>query len=147
MPVLTQLLLLFAIAVSGFIGVYAGWIALGSLLSLVVGILSLPFLVSRIPADYFSHEQRHRLSEHARHPVMRLVLTGVKNAIGAVFVIAGLMMLVLPGQGLLTLFVGLMIMNYPGKFALERWLIQRPYVLPAVNRLRERYGHPPLEDP
>ena len=78
---------------------------------------------------------------------MRLVLTGVKNAIGAVFVIAGLIMLVFPGQGLLTLFVGLMIMNYPGKFALERWLIQRPYVLPAVNRLRERYGHPPLEDP
>ena len=37
--------------IAGFIGAYAGWIALGSMLSLVVGILSLPFLVSRIPAD------------------------------------------------------------------------------------------------
>jgi hypothetical protein len=134
-------------AVVEYLVQYAGWIAVGSILSLVVGIVSLPFLVSRIPADYFSHGQRHRLSEDARHPAIRLLLAGIKNAIGAVFVVAGLIMLVLPGQGLLTLFIGLLIMNYPGKFALERWLIRRPYVMPAVNRLRDRYGHPPLEDP
>ena len=130
-----------------FLTDHAGWIVAGSLLGLVVGVLSLPFLVARIPADYFSHRHRHRLSESAEHPVVRLLLTGTKNAIGAVFVLAGLIMLVLPGQGLLTLFAGLMIMNYPGKFALERWLIRRPYVMPTVNRLRAQYGHPPLEDP
>jgi hypothetical protein len=134
-------------AVVQFFFAYAGWIALGSLVSLLVGVLSLPFLVSRIPADYFSHSHRHRMSESSRHPLVRLFFSGIKNAIGAVFVLAGLIMLVLPGQGLLTLFAGLMIMNYPGKFGVERWLIQRPYVMPAVNRLRARYGHPPLQDP
>jgi len=131
----------------GFFVQHAGWIAFGSVLSLVVGVVSLPFMVSRIPADYFSHARRHRLSEEAQHPALRLLLSGFKNVLGAVFVFAGMIMLVLPGQGLLTLFTGLLIMNYPGKFALERWLIQRPYVMPAVNRLRGRYGHPPLQDP
>jgi hypothetical protein len=126
---------------------HAGWIAFGSAVSLVVGILSLPFMVSRIPADYFSHGRRHRLSQQSQHPVIRLLLTGIKNVIGAVFVCAGLIMLVLPGQGLLTLFIGLLIMNYPGKYQLERWLIARPYVMPAVNKLRARHGHPPLQDP
>ena len=56
-------------------------------------------------------------------------------------------MLVLPGQGLLTLAAGLMIMNYPGKYALERWLITRPYVLPAINKLRSRYDTPVLKAP
>ncbi len=131
----------------GFLVEHAGWLAFGSIISLIVGVLSLPFLVARIPADYFTHSRRQTMSETARHPAVRLFLTGIKNAIGAVFVAAGLVMLLLPGQGLLTLLVGLMIMNYPGKFALERWLILRPYVLPAVNRLRVRQGYPPLEDP
>ena len=129
-----------------FIG-HAGWLAAGSLASLIVSIAVLPFLVTRIPADYFSHRRRHRLSQSNGNLVFRLLLTALKNAIGALFVIGGLIMLVLPGQGLLTLFIGLMIMNYPGKFALERWLIQRPYVLPAVNRLRVGVGHPPLDAP
>ena len=126
---------------------YAGWLAAGSLAGLIASIALLPFLVTRIPADYFSHAHRHRLSHSARNPIVRLLLAVVKNAIGALFVISGLIMLVLPGQGLLTLFIGLMIMNYPGKFALERWLIQRPYVLPTVNGLRVRGGYPPLDAP
>ena len=56
-------------------------------------------------------------------------------------------MLFVPGQGLLTIIVGLTVMNYPGKFRLERWLVMRPRVLPALNWLRKRYGHPPLQDP
>jgi hypothetical protein len=71
----------------------------------------------------------------------------MKNLLGVVFVVAGLLMLFLPGQGILTLLVGLVIMNYPGKFALERWLIQRPYVMHAVNWLRKKYNHPPLLAP
>lgn len=61
--------------------------------------------------------------------------------------LAGLLMLFMPGQGLLTLLVGLTIMNYPGKHALERWLIERPYVMQAVNWLRAKYGQVPLLPP
>jgi hypothetical protein len=79
--------------------------------------------------------------------MIRLALAGAKNLLGGILVLAGLIMLLTPGQGLLTLLAGLVIMNYPGKFALERWLITRPLVLPAVNRLRRRRSHPPLRAP
>lgn len=130
-----------------FFDTYAVWVAAASVVSLVIGVATLPFLVTRIPADYFSHEHRHRLSARRRNPLVQLLLAGIKNAVGAVLVLAGLLMLVLPGQGLLTLAAGLMIMNYPGKYLLERWLIMRPYVLPAINKLRQRYDVPPLQSP
>ena len=133
-------------AIVTFFTTYGAWVAAVSVASLVIGILTLPFLVTRIPFDYFSHERRHRLTPKG-NPLGRLVLAGIKNAIGAVLVIAGILMLVLPGQGLLTLAAGLMIMNYPGKYALEQWLIQRPYVLPSINRLRCRYQVAPLLAP
>ena len=61
--------------------------------------------------------------------------------------LAGLLMLFLPGQGVITLLAGLMVMNHPGKFVFEPWLIQRPHVLSAVNWLRARHGQPSLDHP
>jgi len=128
-----------------FVAANAGWLLLGSFGGLVIGLLLTPILVTRIPPDYFLYRRRH--SADRRYPVLNLILLAVKNVIGAAFVLAGLLLLFLPGQGLITLLLGLMIMNYPGKFALERWLIRRPHVLPALNWLREKYDHPPLKSP
>ena len=126
---------------------HAYWLMAISMLSLIVGVVLTPVFISRIPVDYFSHPHRHRLSASSGHPVMRLLIAGVKNLLGAVLVFVGFLLLFLPGQGLVMLLVGLMIMNYPGKFALERWLIQRPHILPAVNWLRAKQDHPPLLAP
>ncbi|MCO6413402.1 MAG: hypothetical protein J5I92_11745 [Thiogranum sp.] len=131
----------------GFFDQHAVWLVSISLACFIAGLALAPLLVIRIPADYFSHPQREPLATSARHPLIRLTLAGAKNLLGGVLVLAGLLMLVTPGQGLLTLLAGLVIMNYPGKFALERWLITRPRVLPAINWLRRRRGHPPLQAP
>jgi hypothetical protein len=56
-------------------------------------------------------------------------------------------MLVLPGQGLLAILVGVMLANFPGKYALERRIISRPAVARGVNRIREMAGRPPFELP
>jgi hypothetical protein len=126
---------------------HAVWLVAISMVSLIAGLLLLPVFVTRIPVDYFSHPHRNRLSASSRHPLIRLLIIGTKNLLGAVLVLAGLLMLFLPGQGLVMLLVGLMIMNYPGKFALERWLITRPHILPAVNWLRAKFDHPSLFAP
>ncbi len=131
----------------GFLTDHAGWVAAISLASFVAGLALVPVFITRIPRDYFSHPHRERWSASARHPLVRLALSGAKNLLGGLLVVAGLVMLVTPGQGLLTLLAGMVIMNYPGKFALERWVITRPRVLPAVNWLRRRHGHPPLQAP
>jgi hypothetical protein len=130
-----------------FLSEYAGWFIGVSVASLVAAVLLVPALIKRIPADYFSHSRRHRLVANSRYPALNFALTGAKNLLGAILVLAGLLMLFVPGQGLITLLVGLMIMNYPGKFVLERWLIRRPHVLSAVNWLRARHGQPPLDPP
>mgnify|MGYP005656431805 FL=1 len=54
-------------------------------------------------------------------------------------------MLVLPGQGLFTIFIGLILSNYPGKYRLERKLIAIPSILKTVNWLRKKSNKDPLE--
>ena len=67
-----------------------------------------------------------------------------KNALGVVFVLAGVAMILLPGQGVLTILLGIMLTEFPGKYRFERWLVRRRAVLGAINWLRERAGRPPL---
>ena len=130
-----------------FLADNAKWVLAISLVTFVIGLVLVPIFVTRIPTDYFDYRRRHRMLAKARRPLIALLLTSIKNLLGGILVLLGLIMLITPGQGLITLLVGLMIMNYPGKYTLERWLIRRPHVLPAVNWLRKKYGHPPLDPP
>jgi hypothetical protein len=58
--------------------------------------------------------------------------------------VAGIAMLVLPGQGVLTMLLGVMLMNFPGKYELERQIIQQPTILKALNWMRRRANRPDL---
>lgn len=121
------------------------WLAVFSVVAFIGTLVSIPALVIHIPADYFLHEKRPPAGSTDSGLLQHLLLKGVKNFIGVLFVMAGLVMLVLPGQGLLTILIGLMLMNFPGKYALQRTLISQKPVLAAVNRLRSRAGRPPIE--
>ncbi len=125
-----------------FLTEHAGWLAVISLLTGLLTLALVPVLVTKIPADYFSYDHRLRIS--TRHPLLNLVIKVTKNLLGAVFLLVGFVLLFLPGQGLLLILVGLLIMNYPGKYRLECWLVRRRGVLPALNKLRVRHGKAPL---
>lgn len=115
------------------------WMGAFSALTFVLSLLLLPWLLGKIPADYFVRP---------RDPVAWHVLlkphTIQRNLLGLPVLLAGIAMLVLPGQGILTILVGLGIMNFPGKFALERWIVTRKGVLPALNWVRTKAHHQPL---
>jgi len=124
------------------------WWATGlSLAALIATLIAVPWVVSRLPADYFSRPERDAWRGSPDQPLLALVLGLVKNAVGALLVLLGLVMLVTPGQGLLTLLIGLLLLNFPGKYRLERWLVLRPGVLRGLNWLRRRHGEPPFEAP
>jgi hypothetical protein len=123
---------------------HVGWVVTISALSLAVGVVAVPALVVRVRPDYFLTPHR---PARFRHPLVRVALSAAKNCLGAALLAVGILLLFLPGQGLLTLIVGLMIMDYPGKYKLERWLVRRPHVLPALNWLRRKHGRPPLQSP
>jgi len=118
-----------------------------SLVALVATVIGVPWVVARLPSDYFNQSHRAVWRFLGDEPWFALVLGGLKNVLGAALVLLGVVMLVTPGQGLLTLLVGLLLMNFPGKYQLERWLVQRRGVLAALNWLRRRRGHTPFDPP
>ena len=123
------------------------WMVALSAISFVGSLIAIPILVVRIPVDYFIRRTRRPFAWSHRRPVLRITMMAAKNALGVLFVVAGLAMLVLPGQGLITVVIGLMLMNFPGKFALERWIVRRKPVHRTLNWVRAKAARPPLRIP
>jgi hypothetical protein len=123
------------------------WLGALSVVTFVGSLIAIPILVARIPADYFAPKQRDRVPWRQSNPVLHGCGLILKNLAGSVFVVAGLAMLVLPGQGILTILIGVMLMDFPGKFALERWLVRKKTVLRAINWIRAKAGQPALLAP
>jgi len=111
---------------------------------LLVSIAVIPWIVIKIPEDYFHERYRVRISKKSGHPLFTQILTGLKNLIGFIFVIFGVLMLVLPGQGILTILMGLFLMNFPGKYRLERKVVTLPQVLKSLDWIRAKANKPPL---
>jgi hypothetical protein len=119
------------------------WLLVSSVVS-AGGLILVRALLIRLPADYFS-KYRHRSSIDA-HPVLRWTVLVFKNIIGVVLVALGIIMSLpaVPGPGILTILVGIIVMDFPGKRRMEAWSIRRPRLLEAINRMRRRHGRPPL---
>jgi len=129
----------------GFFDTWGLWIVAGSVLLTLTGIAATPYMISHIPEDYFTHHGRHRKNKDARHPLLRLTLVSLKNILGAALLVAGVIMLFGPGPGLMTVLIALVIMNFPGKYRLECWIISRQPVFQQVNAMRQKRGLAPLE--
>ena len=115
-----------------------------SLALLIVSIAIIPWIVIKIPENYFHQKYRVRVSKKSSHPLFAQLLAGLKNIAGFIFVVLGILMLVLPGQGILTILMGIFIMNFPGKYKLERKIVALPRVLKSLNWIRSKANKPPL---
>ena len=120
------------------------WMAAASAVTFVGTLIAVPWLLVRIPTDYFAHRRRHREPWADQHPVVRALLLIGKNLLGCLFVVTGIVMLVLPGQGILAILIGVVLLNFPAKYKLERRLVRCGPVLRSVNWLRQRAGRAPL---
>jgi hypothetical protein len=120
------------------------WLAGASLFLFIATLFLVPILVVRLPTDYFTHTKRHPLPWRHHHPFIRAILLAGKNILGSLFLLTGLLMLFLPGQGLLTMVMGIVLLDLPVKYRLQRWLISRGPILRAINWLRRRAGRPLL---
>jgi hypothetical protein len=123
------------------------WIFLASIALSFLTPIAVGWAIVQLPTDYFTRKTRRPLSIWEEHAVLRPLYLIGKNLLGFILILAGLAMLVLPGQGLLTIVVGIVLMNFPGKFRLERWLATRPPVWRSVNWLRKKAKRMPLEHP
>jgi hypothetical protein len=129
-------------------GLTWGQVLFGVLFSVVTFVASIgvvTVVLVKLPANYFHSSHDREFLVH-RHPVLRAVGIFLKNLLGLVLVGFGVLMSLpgVPGQGVLTILLGIMLLDFPGKRALETRIVGRPRVYNAVNALRARFDKPPL---
>lgn len=120
---------------------YAGLI---SLITFFGTILLMGVLILMIPTDYFSNPKRRKSYLITKRSLFGIILLTIKNLIGLLFLIVGFLLLFIPGQGILTMLIGVILMNFPGKYRIERKLVQRPGVLQGLNKIRIKFNRPLL---
>lgn len=111
-----------------------------SVVMFVLSLVLLPWFLNKIPTDYFTRAR----DPDPWHVIMQPRAI-VRNIFGLAIVSAGIAMLVLPGQGLLTILIGLATMQFPGKFELEKWIVTRKGVLEGINWVRTKSGKTALK--
>ena len=118
------------------------WLGIASLFTFVISLALIPWLVSRLPVDYFvrPHPFRHPFATGAGllFPLWFIF----RNFAGIVVFLAGTAMLFLPGQGILTIIIGIALMSFPGKHRLLFALTTRPSVQHGLDWIRTKTGHP-----
>ena len=125
------------------------WLLWASGLSLGLLVVSAalgPLIIGQLPEDYFvSRRPRPRRSGAPR--ALQLLVLGLRNLIGGLLVLLGALMLVLPGQGILTILAGLLVMSFPRKRSLLARALAGERVQQSLNYLRKRMGKVPLKFP
>ena len=116
-----------------------------AIIAFFASILLIPLILLYIPSDYFIHPKRQRYRTERYSPLLQWILVFFKNLVGTALIIAGIAMLFLPGQGMLTILAGLFFVNFPSKYRVEKWIITRPKVLRTVNWIRKKAKRDPLQ--
>ena len=132
--------------VFGFIALRS--VLIGVLLLLVtfgVNLAIVSFILVKIPATYFQKDHSREFLKN-RSPAIRVLGVVAKNALGVLLVALGIVLSLpgVPGQGILTILLGVMLLDFPGRRKLEHKLLSRPAVLNTINKLRHRFGKPAL---
>lgn len=116
------------------------WITVGSAVGFLLTLLVAPWLLIKLPKDYFSTPETNDLNLLGNHPIAKVVINGFRNTIGFGLILIGVLLLILPGQGLLTILLGIAIANFPGKRKLIQMITSRSSVQRSLNWLRRKAG-------
>ncbi|MCS6874304.1 MAG: hypothetical protein RML33_08230 [Acidobacteriota bacterium] len=115
------------------------------MLSLIISFAAIVLVVVKIPENYFSSHYRQEFMMDSPFFV-RWGAVILKNLLGVFLILLGVLLSLpgIPGQGLLTILLGLIMLDIPGKRPIEAKIINRPSIKAAINKLRARFGKPPL---
>jgi hypothetical protein len=120
------------------------WAAVIFLLMFVTSLAAVCLVIVLLPEPHLVDERPRLLAD--KPPLIRWAAIVAKNVLGLIVVAVGVVLCIpgIPGQGLLTILIGLMLLDIPGKRRLIHFLVRRPGVLRTLNWLRARFGRPPL---
>ena len=106
-------------------------------------LILMPWLIARLPSDYLLRKP----APPKRSTLLSLSVHALRAVVGTSLILAGIAMLFLPGQGLLTILTGLFVLEFRGKRRIILTLLRQPRLIGAVNWIRVRRGQNPLEVP
>lgn len=120
--------------------------ALIFLASFLINLGIVSFILVKLPADHFSKNRKTKFWAGPRPAIHAAKVIG-KNIAGVLLVALGIVLSLpgVPGQGLLTVLLGIMLLDFPGRHRLEQKLLSKPSIVNTINRLRERFDKPPLQ--
>jgi len=121
------------------------WLGGISLVTFLGSLIIIPILIVRIPEDFFM--PHYEPDEPTLHPIKHALAGLGKNILGVVVFLAGFAMLFIPGQGLLTMLLGLALIDFPGKREMELRLLRMPKINRVITWVRRKYGRKPLQLP
>lgn len=121
------------------------WLGLISLVTFFGTLVLVPWLIIKLPEDYFVSTRRPVSYFKRLHPLVHYLVIIIKNMIGILLILSGIVMLVIPGQGLLTILFGVFLMDFSGKYHLERKLIQQKKIRESINWIRLRANKPKIQ--
>ena len=114
--------------------------------SFLINLAIVSFILVKLPADHFAKSRKGKFMK-GYHPALRVAAAIGKNIGGVLLVALGVVLSLpgVPGQGLLTILLGIMLLDFPGKHRLEQKLLSRPSIVNTINGLRDKFGKEPLQ--
>jgi len=114
--------------------------------SFFINLAIVSVVLVKLPKDHFSKHRKTKFWSGPRPWIHAAKFIG-KNIAGILLVALGIVLSLpgVPGQGLLTILLGIMLLDFPGRDRLEQKLLSKPSIVNSINRLRQRFGKPPLE--
>jgi len=127
------------------LGTLFRWLAPLSLATFILSLLIIPLIISKLSIDCFITLSKEKKTAKLCGAALGILL--FRNIGGIFFLTAGFAMLFLPGQGLLTILIGLLLLSFPGKQTMINFLIVRPSVQHSLDWIRKKSGKPPFTWP
>lgn len=116
-----------------------------SVITFLGSLIAIPWIIAKLPVDYFIRHRTVVAERHNRHPVLAKIIFVVRNLSGIIFFLAGVAMLFLPGQGIITILIGVSFMDFPKKHKIVDYLVSRPRVVAVLNWIRRKQKKPPFD--
>lgn len=122
------------------------WVSTFSGIGLIAVAIVTPWLIVRMPEDFFSHPQRYNWL--GRKPAsVRIPIRILKNLLAIALLIVGVVMFLTPASGLFPILLGVVLADVPGKLKLQRWILCRKTIRKSMNWLRRKFHRRPVQLP
>jgi hypothetical protein len=123
------------------------WVAGVWAVTTVASLVIVAAVVATLPITYFCDEAA--AVPTGGRPAWWIAGRIARNVGGVVLIVVGIVLSIpgVPGQGLLTVLAGVVLVDFPGRHRAARAIARWRGVLPAMNRLRALLGRPPLAPP